>query len=113
MTFFFLMIRRPPRSTLFPYTTLFRSAAVARQPGRVALAVSQLVRAAPGRDDVVGATVDKRGIACPELDRLAAARAVNDPGAGAEGQRGREVDRVSPDGGRGGEVRLPTLGHPC
>src|SRR2546430_7199919 len=33
--FFFLMIRRPPRSTLFPYTTLFRS----RQSGeRVALA---------------------------------------------------------------------------
>src|SRR2546422_7401030 len=29
--FFFLMIRRPPRSTLFPYTTLFRSHA-----GRVA-----------------------------------------------------------------------------
>src|SRR6266568_8113747 len=27
--FFFLMIRRPPRSTLFPYTTLFRS-----PPGR-------------------------------------------------------------------------------
>src|SRR3712207_8038620 len=29
MSFFFLRIRRPPRSTLFPYTTLFRS------PGRV------------------------------------------------------------------------------
>src|SRR5438067_8411917 len=27
--FFFLMIRRPPRSTLFPYTTLFRSGAKA------------------------------------------------------------------------------------
>src|SRR3712207_6960877 len=27
-SFFFLMIRRPPRSTLFPYTTLFRSWAV-------------------------------------------------------------------------------------
>src|SRR5687767_12623445 len=27
LRFFFLMIRRPPRSTLFPYTTLFRSAA--------------------------------------------------------------------------------------
>src|SRR5256885_10757280 len=27
MFFFFLMIRRPPRSTLFPYTTLFRSVA--------------------------------------------------------------------------------------
>src|SRR3712207_9086214 len=28
IVFFFLMIRRPPRSTLFPYTTLFRSAKV-------------------------------------------------------------------------------------
>src|SRR5947209_14337438 len=28
MSFFFLMIRRPPRSTLFPYTTLFRSGLV-------------------------------------------------------------------------------------
>ena len=27
------MIRRPPRSTLFPYTTLFRSLAVMRQKG--------------------------------------------------------------------------------
>src|SRR5215475_1541959 len=30
LLFFFLMIRRPPRSTLFPYTTLFRSARVPR-----------------------------------------------------------------------------------
>src|SRR6516225_11405495 len=30
--FFFLMIRRPPRSTLFPYTTLFRSGWTARSP---------------------------------------------------------------------------------
>src|SRR5437867_10511714 len=28
--FFFLMLRRPPRSTLFPYTTLFRSARAGR-----------------------------------------------------------------------------------
>src|SRR5256885_9554234 len=28
LSFFFLMIRRPPRSTLFPYTTLFRSQAL-------------------------------------------------------------------------------------
>src|SRR5574341_348991 len=35
--FFFLMIRRPPRSTLFPYTTLFRSGAdqAADGPGAV------------------------------------------------------------------------------
>src|SRR2546421_6731304 len=45
--FFFLMIRRPPRSTLFPYTTLFRSAgfssgapAVRRLVGAVALVVT-------------------------------------------------------------------------
>src|SRR5689334_25441000 len=30
--FFFLMIRRPPRSTLFPYTTLFRSPEAFRDP---------------------------------------------------------------------------------
>src|SRR5215211_5120175 len=30
MFFFFLMIRRPPRSTLFPYTTLFRSGGAAQ-----------------------------------------------------------------------------------
>src|SRR3712207_7875177 len=35
--FFFLMIRRPPRSTLFPYTTLFRSRHAARQPRDLAL----------------------------------------------------------------------------
>src|SRR2546429_7822133 len=33
--FFFLMIRRPPRSTLFPYTTLFRSHARRRRAGRL------------------------------------------------------------------------------
>src|SRR2546430_11231476 len=32
--FFFLMIRRPPRSTLFPYTTLFRSPG-SDGPGRI------------------------------------------------------------------------------
>src|SRR5688572_31888264 len=32
LVFFFLMIRRPPRSTLFPYTTLFRSRATGGVP---------------------------------------------------------------------------------
>src|SRR3712207_8009760 len=36
-TFFFLMIRRPPRSTLFPYTTLFRSALLPWQRGNTVL----------------------------------------------------------------------------
>src|SRR5467141_139536 len=33
--FFFLMIRRPPRSTLFPYTTLFRSWLQSSRPALV------------------------------------------------------------------------------
>src|SRR5204863_3941326 len=41
-SFFFLMLRRPPRSTLFPYTTLFRSrkllGGAMRQAGVVAAA---------------------------------------------------------------------------
>src|SRR2546427_3904082 len=34
VSFFFLMIRRPPRSTLFPYTTLFRSHLIVEQRRR-------------------------------------------------------------------------------
>src|SRR2546425_13115034 len=50
MTFFFLMIRRPPRSTLFPYTTLFRSA-VGVASGDLNLAVWQdAQRRAPAGD---------------------------------------------------------------
>src|SRR2546430_6131714 len=37
--FFFLMIRRPPRSTLFPYTTLFRSKQVLLLCSRLPLTV--------------------------------------------------------------------------
>src|SRR3712207_9588424 len=36
ISFFFLMIRRPPRSTLFPYTTLFRSSHARSCAGGVA-----------------------------------------------------------------------------
>src|SRR3712207_7334551 len=39
---FFLMIRRPPRSTLFPYTTLFRSEMM---PGRERVAIRSRVTA--------------------------------------------------------------------
>src|SRR3712207_7755167 len=47
--FFFLMIRRPPRSTLFPYTTLFRSC---RGSGG----------SAPGMERTLGPTSDKPGV---------------------------------------------------
>src|SRR5258706_16014141 len=45
--FFFLMIRRPPRFTLFPYTTLFRSGPCA--PGNSPPAGSSRARAPPSR----------------------------------------------------------------
>src|SRR3712207_7105404 len=50
--FFFLMIRRPPRSTLFPYTTLFRSGGLRRALHRDAdppAALLPLLRPAGGR----------------------------------------------------------------
>src|SRR6266581_3539491 len=46
LLFFFLMIRRPPRSTLFPYTTLFRSSAAPARPRARRLAPGT---ARPGR----------------------------------------------------------------
>src|SRR6267142_5541203 len=52
--FFFLMIRRPPRSTLFPYTTLFRS-----KP-RVRARDAQRTRAHGRRGDPRGAAADRK-----------------------------------------------------
>src|SRR3712207_8568059 len=51
--FFFLMIRRPPRSTLFPYTTLFRSRAVRRKRDAVGRR---------GRRDQLDAREARRGL---------------------------------------------------
>src|SRR2546422_3163624 len=56
--FFFLMIRRPPRSTLFPYTTLFRS---------MVPAAGQRRRAEPAARAVAGAGDHERVVL--ELDR--------------------------------------------
>src|SRR3712207_8215144 len=56
--FFFLMIRRPPRSTLFPYTTLFRSGAARPvlwyQPGTLLLLHRPPLRG-PGEPLLAGA----------------------------------------------------------
>src|SRR5256885_7529289 len=49
--FFFLMIRRPPRSTLFPYTTLFRSCKIMRSGQTLWLrSLVSVQHGAPGRD---------------------------------------------------------------
>src|SRR2546425_7547933 len=72
--FFFLMIRRPPRSTLFPYTTLFRSPRgrpAHRGPRRVRMAPAGNT---PGRRGPAGAR-SSGGMDVGRLDRGAPPRA--------------------------------------
>src|SRR3989449_10253601 len=95
--FFFLMIRRPPRSTLFPYTTLFRSV-VGLEAERVETLDQQVVLGearhrivaheagdGPGReagveeDDRVGGADEPAGNG--DLDPLARELAVEEPRA--------------------------------
>src|SRR5260221_2857287 len=58
--FFFLMIRRPPRSTLFPYTTLFRSCfIIVSTPGRQAQPST-----CPARDPAACAGTEPKGTIC-------------------------------------------------
>src|SRR6266487_4458541 len=87
LCFFFLMIRRPPRSTLFPYTTLFRSGADQGlhllQPGAghgegvlvPVVAVEQLQRqhAAEADGPQVAEDVLERGDAVAGVDALGVA----------------------------------------
>src|SRR3712207_7039692 len=66
-SFFFLMIRRPPRSTLFPYTTLFRSE---EWGTAVLLAEHRLERCLPAADRVIA--LDDGAVVCdaPPADFL-------------------------------------------
>src|SRR5439155_24897803 len=66
--FFFLMLRRPPRSTLFPYTTLFRSYGSLESGGWPrAFAVSDLTAMLQNLDDALGAyTGLRKGIAASQ-----------------------------------------------
>ena len=51
VSFFFLMRRRPPRSTLFPYTTLFRSPGIFLVDSNVYFVTFRILWMAPGDDD--------------------------------------------------------------
>src|SRR2546429_7078214 len=82
------MIRRPPRSTLFPYTTLFRS---------------QLRRAAPPRErpqqlEAVGR--HRRDRSSPVCDPFGIAVTQREGGQAAAGEGGQEVgcDELEPNG---------------
>src|SRR3712207_7996240 len=61
--FFFLMIRRPPRSTLFPYTTLFRSRCkrpVLGSSNRPLKSLTDMIKGKQGRfrENLLGKRVD-------------------------------------------------------
>src|SRR5438874_4052911 len=63
--FFFLMIRRPPRSTLFPYTTLFRSCR--RRPGPARARGPQACRSGGrARRDALGRPIDMPAVRSEE-----------------------------------------------
>src|SRR5215208_7727451 len=91
--FFFLMIRRPPRSTLFPYTTLFRPRLPARRP----LVGDRALR--PARR--VGRRRRHRGRGGREEPPLL--RAPHDSPAGPR----LCTPRAAQTHGRGGEARSP------
>src|SRR5260221_7896885 len=62
--FFFLMIRRPPRSTLFPYTTLFRSHFVSWFPNGKKSSEGEYtsgLMTGPWKTWYAGGTVEKEG----------------------------------------------------
>src|SRR2546430_17571777 len=73
--FFFLIIRRPQRSTLFPYTTLFRSVWPRALDARAACAADRSDRAAAG----AVAPHDDRAAACGRVG----CRRADPPGGGA------------------------------
>src|SRR2546427_8003706 len=58
--FFFLMIRRPPRSTLFPYTTLFRSWAEGWRRGTPGPSGSTAIRPRRSSDSTSPASIHRR-----------------------------------------------------
>src|SRR3712207_7740717 len=61
--FFFLMIRRPPRSTLFPYTTLFRSVeAVERARDAEAQSGADAPRVLAGHVDLADVVIRELGV---------------------------------------------------
>src|SRR2546422_7086450 len=91
------MIRRPPRSTLFPYTTLFRSSGRAR--GRVGPGWTARARGLQGRATGGVGRVHRR--------RDAGAARLRGGAGGRRGARGGGGGRFRRGGGRGPRRPLP------
>src|SRR5256886_16412200 len=93
------MIRRPPRSTLFPYTTLFRSHAVGRRGRRGVRGLRELLARQPVDAPDAAAALGRSGGA----GHWARAYTV-DAGLGASGQQSGPLGPRRP-GGLGGAAR--------
>src|SRR2546427_13171355 len=103
------MIRRPPRSTLFPYTTLFRSPSFLRHLGGILLAGSERTglsqRPGGGEDALLESGHPDR----VELEALRGVqRHQRDPISPAGGVRVSDAPELLEGPGRGG-VRAPVL----
>src|SRR3712207_9438309 len=104
--FFFLMIRRPPRSTLFPYTTLFRSEAqqgrgVGKDADDVGAPLDLLVQPLQriGRPDLLP-VADREGGEGQQVISGVAQHGLNGGGT-TGGQAGGDVQRGAPAFGGG------------
>src|SRR2546426_9264835 len=82
------MIRRPPRSTLFPYTTLFRSVVIFRQPGANIIDTVDRVR---GLMPALRASIP----AATDLDVVLDRSSTRSVAAGVEGRRDRKSTRLN------------------
>src|SRR3982751_6997103 len=62
--FFFLMIRRPPRSTLFPYTTLFRSGPTSFASPMVKVSIAPLAAPDPRSEEHTSELQSRSDLVC-------------------------------------------------
>src|SRR2546430_8377878 len=97
--FFFLMIRRPPRSTLFPYTTLFRSFRMKPQKElyddqRIRILTAEVVRRMRSEEHT-SELQSQSNLVC----RLLLEKKKNDQGSTAARTRPRTATRLA-DGSR-------------
>src|SRR3712207_9124234 len=101
MFFFFLMIRRPPRSTLFPYTTLFRSTAglAGCKPREVFLASTGVIGERLPTEKLTGALPGLherlRGGAWPDAARAIMTTDTFPKGSVRKAEIGGEIGRAS------------------
>src|SRR3712207_7941201 len=95
------MIRRPPRSTLFPYTTLFRSGVARARGSSATVAVGQVLEGLAGGGDGPGDVAAAVDPVDGHRPLAAVAEAVRHTGRHPGGLPGDQVELVVADHGGG------------